>query len=81
MKKLYVISLCRYDEENVPECCATVFARSDKDLTKMPKHLIKENACVEEALEEFGCEGIGNIFESSEEERECYGDDFGLIEL
>lgn len=67
-KKIYVVDLCYYTEENVPECGAMVFVRSDKDITKMPKHIIKENIFVEEAMENNDCEGIGNIFEITEEE-------------
>ncbi len=81
MEKIYAVSLCNYDEENIPECCATVFVKSETDLTKVPTHVLKENPGIAEALEELGCEGISNVFESSEDEREFYGDDFGLIEL
>lgn len=73
-KKIYAISLCYYTEENVPECGATIFIRSDKDLENMPKHLIKENIFVQEALEANDCEGIGNVFEISEDEYEFYKD-------
>ena len=73
-KKIYLVSLCYYTEENVPECGATIFIRSDKDLENMPKHLIKENSFVQEALEANGCEGIGNVFESSEDEYKLYKD-------
>lgn len=73
-KKIYAVSLCYYTEENVPECGATIFIRSDKDLENMPKHLIKENIFVQEALETNDCEGIGNVFESSEDEYEFYKD-------
>lgn len=73
-KKIYAVSLCYYNEDNVPECGATIFIRSDKDLENMPKHLIKENIFVQEALEANDCEGIGNIFESSEDEYEFYKD-------
>ena len=73
-KKIYAVSLCYYTEENVPECGATIFIRSDKDLENMPKHLIKENIFVQEALEANDCEGIGNVFESSEDEYEFYKD-------
>lgn len=79
-KKIYMVSLCYYTEENVPERGGVIFVRSDKDLTKMPKHLIKENIDVEDALKENCCEGIGYICEISEEEfREEYDDD--LIEM
>ena len=81
MEKIYAISLCNYDEENVPECCATIFVKSAEDLTKVPVHVLKENASIAEALYELGCEGISNVFESSEDEREFYGDDFGLIDF
>ena len=40
----------------------------------MPKHLIAENVFVQEALEANNCEGIGNVFESSEDEYEFYKD-------
>lgn len=79
--KIYAINLCCYDEDNIPESCATVFARSEEDLTKLPTYLLKEKPALEEALEELGCEGISVVFESSEDEREFYGDDFCLIEL
>ena len=73
-KKIYAVSLCYYTEENVPECGAIIFIRSDKDLENMPKHLIAENVFVQEALEANNCEGIGNVFESSEDEYEFYKD-------
>ena len=81
MEKIYAISLCNYDEENIPECCATIFVKSEKDLTKVPAYVLKENLVIAEALEELGCESISTVFESSEDEREFYGDDYGLIEL
>ena len=82
VKKLYAVDLCYYTEENVPECDATIFIRSDKDLENMPKHLITENVFVQEAMEANDCEGIGNVFEISEEEYELYKDDeIVLIEI
>jgi hypothetical protein len=81
-KKIFAVSLCYYTEENVPECGAVIFIQSEQDLTKMPKHLIKENIYVQEALEANDCEGIGNIFESSMEEFEFYKDEgIDLIEI
>jgi hypothetical protein len=74
-KKIYAVSLVYYTEENVPESGAVIFIRSEQDLTKVPKHVLKENIYVQEALEANGCEGIGNIFESSEDEFEFYKDD------
>lgn len=67
-KKIYAVNLCYYTEENVPERGAVIFVRSDKDITKMPTHIIKENIFVKEAMENNDCEGIGNIFEITEEE-------------
>ena len=67
-KKIYAVDLCYYTEENVPECGAVIFVRSDKDITKLPTHIIKENIFVKEAMENNDCEGIGNIFEITEEE-------------
>ena len=81
MEKIYAISLCNYDEENVPECCATIFVKSAVNLTELPTHVLTENAGIAEALEELGCEGICAVLESSEDEREFYGDDFGLIDF
>lgn len=74
-KKIFAVSLCYYTEENVPECGAVIFIQSEQDLTKMPKHLIKENIYVQEALEANDCEGIGTVFESSMEEFEFYKDE------
>ena len=68
MKKIYGVDLCYYTEENVPECGAVVFIRSDEDITKVPTHILKENIFVEEVMENNDCEGIGNIFEISEKE-------------
>lgn len=65
---VYAVDLCYYTEENVPECGAVVFIRSDKDITELPTHIIKENIFVEEAMELNDCKGIGNIFELTEEE-------------
>lgn len=81
MKKIYIVSLCSYDENNIPESRATVFVRSEEDLTKLPVYVLKENHNIAEALEEFGCESISTVFESSEEELTFYGDDSSLIEL
>lgn len=67
-KKIYAVDLCYYTEENVPECGAVIFIRSDKDITKIPTYIIKENIFVEEAMKNNDCEGIGNIFEITEEE-------------
>lgn len=79
-KKIYMVSLVYYTEENVSECGAMIFIRSDKDITKMPTHIIKANIFVEEAMENNDCEGIGNIFEITEEEfYEEYNTD--LIEM
>ena len=81
-KKIYAVDLCYYTEENVPECGAMVFIRSDKDLTKMPTYIIKENIDVEGIMENNGCEGIGFICEITEEEfYEEYSDEYGLIEM
>ena len=81
-KKIFAVSLCYYTKENVPECGTVIFIQSEQDLTKMPKHLIKENIYVQEALEASDCEGIGNIFESSMEEFEFYKDEgINLIEI
>lgn len=67
-KKIYQVNLCYYTEENVPECGAIIFIRSDKDMNQLPTHTIKENIFVEEVMENNGCEGIGNIFEITEKE-------------
>ena len=81
-KKIYVVNLCYYTEENVPECGAMVFIRSDKDLTKIPTHIIKENIFVEEIMENNGCEGIGYICDISEEEFNAeYSGEYDLIEM
>jgi hypothetical protein len=71
-KKLFVVSLCYYTEENVPECGTVIFVQSEQDLTKVPKHLIKENIYIQEALDANDCEGIGSIFEISIDEFEFY---------
>ena len=39
-KKIYAVDLCYYTEENVPECGAMVFIRSNIDITKLPTHII-----------------------------------------
>lgn len=70
--KIYTVDLCYYSEENIPECGAVIFIRSDKDLEKIPKHLIAENIDVQEALEANCCEGIGNVYESSADELDFY---------
>ena len=81
-KKIYVVNLCYYTEENVPECGAVVFIRSDKDLTKMPTSIIKENIFVEDIMENNDCEGIGYICDITEEEfYEEYSDEYDLIEM
>ena len=67
-KKIYAVDLCYYTEENVPECGAMVFIRSEQDLTKMSIYELKENIYVEEAMYNNDCEGIGNIFEITEKE-------------
>lgn len=81
-KKIYAVDLCYYTEENVPECGVVVFIRSDKDLTKIPTHIIKENIDVEGIMENNDCEGIGYICEITEEEfYEEYSDEYDLIEM
>ena len=81
-KKIYAVDLCYYTEENVPECGAMVFIRSDKDIAKMPEHIIKENVFVEEVMENNDCESIGNIFEITEEEfYDEYSGENDLIEM
>lgn len=81
-KKIYMVSLCYYSEENVPENGAIIFIRSEQDLTKVPQHIIKENLYVQEALEANDCEGIGTVLESSEDEFEEYKvDGINLINL
>lgn len=71
--KYFSVSLVYYDENNVPQNGATIYVVSEKDITKMPTHLIKENIFIEEELERNDCEGIGTIYEISEEEafEEC----------
>ena len=80
-KKIYSVDLCYYTDENVPECGAVIFVRSDKDITKMPTHLIKEDIFVKEAMENNDCEGIGNIIEIPEEEFYEEYSDKDLIEI
>ena len=81
-KKIYVVNLCYYTEENVPECGAMVFIRSDKDLTKMPTHIIKENIFVREIMENNDCEGVGYICDITDEEFNAeYNDEYDLIEM
>ena len=81
-KKIYAVDLCYYTEENVPECGAMVFIRSNIYITKLPTHIIKENIFVEEAMENNDCEGIGNIFEITENEfYEEYSKEYDLIEF
>lgn len=81
-KKIYAVNLCYYTEENVPECGAIVFIRSDKDLTKMPTHIIKENIFVGEIMENNDCEGIGYIYNITEEEFNSeYSREYNLIEI
>ena len=81
-KKIYAVDLCYYTEENVPECGAMVFIRSDKDLTKMPTHIIKENIFVREIMENNDCEGIGCICDITEEEFNSeYSNEYNLIEI
>lgn len=67
-RKFYMVSLVYYNEENVPENGATIFISSCEDLTKVPKYKIKENIYVQEEMERNDCEGIGSIFEITEEE-------------
>ena len=62
-KKIYAVSLVYYTDENVPECGATIYVTSDKDITKMPTHIIKENIFVQEEMERNDCEGIGFVYE------------------
>lgn len=79
-KKIYAIDLVYYTDENVPECGAIICVTSDKDVMKMPTHIIKENIFIQEEMEKNDCEGIGYVYEITEEEfREEYNTD--LIEL
>lgn len=81
-QRFFIVDLCYYTEENVPECGARIFIRSEKDITRMPTHAIKETFFVKEAMENNDCEGIGNIFEITEEEfYEEYCSDGELTEL
>ena len=67
-RKIYMVSLVYYNEENIPENGATIFISSYEDLTKVPKHKFKENIYVQEEMENNDCEGIGDIQEISHEE-------------
>ena len=67
-RKIYMVSLVYYNEENIPENGATIFISSYEDLTKVPKHKFKENINVQEEMENNDCEGIGDIQEISHEE-------------
>lgn len=81
-KKIYAIDLCYYTEENVPECGAMVFIRSNTDLTKISTDIIKENIFIKEIMENNDCEGIGYICDITEEEfYEEYSDEYDLIEM
>ena len=82
-KKIYMADLCYYTEENIPECGATIFIRSEDDLTSIPRHELKENIFIQEALEEAGCEGIINVFKISDKDFEEYYKDENpvLIEI
>ena len=61
--KLYGIPLVYYTEENFPERGNTVFALSDEDLTQVSSWKIKEHYLVQEALETYDCEDIGQIYQ------------------
>lgn len=63
--KLYEIPLVYYTEENVPECGKTIFALSNEDLTKMSSWKIKEHYLIQEALDTYDCEGIGQVFQAT----------------
>lgn len=81
-KQIYMVSLCYFTEENIPEHGETIFIRSEQDISKLPAHVLKENIDVEEAMERSDCEGIGNIFAISEEEFfEDYSQHYDLIEI
>ena len=81
MKKIFKVDLCYYTEENVPECGVEIFIKSDKDLTKISTHTIKENIFVKEIMENNDCEGIGYICDITEEEFNEYYSEYELIEF
>lgn len=64
-RKIYMVSLVYYNEENIPENGTTIFISSYDDLTQIPKYKIKENIYVQEEMEKNDCEGIGDIQEIS----------------
>jgi len=61
--QLYGIPLIYYNEDNVPERGNTVFALSDEDLTQVSSWKIKEHYLVQEALDTYDCEDIGQIYQ------------------
>ena len=82
MKKIYMMDLWIYDEENVPESIGVAFAESEKDLTEIPRHELNSEPLIQEVLEDAGCESIGYVTEISRGEyEEEYMDNHTLIEL
>ncbi len=68
MKKVYLIDLIYYTDENVPECGGHIYVLSDQDLNLLPKETLLENPYVEQALEASGCESIMCSYDMTKEE-------------
>lgn len=78
--KIFMIDLCYYTEENIPECGAVVFISTKKDITQISTEELKNNIFIEEQMISNDCEGIGYICEITQKEfEEVYNDDHELI--
>ena len=68
--KAYAVDLCVYDENNFPVPEVTVLVKSEHDLESLPYSIVQQNDVIQEALKEHGCEGVGFIYEISQQEVE-----------
>ena len=79
-ERYFVVTLCDYTEENVPDNSVDVVASSKINLCLLPKYYIRQNLLIKEALEENCCEGVLRVEEISKEDYlEEYGENEYVI--
>ena len=79
-ERYFVVTLCNYTEENVPDNFVDVVVSSNINLCLLPVHFVRQNELIQEAIKENCCEGVLRVREISKEDYlEEYGEDEYVI--
>lgn len=79
-ERYFVVTLCDYTEENVPDNSVGVVASSKINLCLLPISIVSQNALVQDEIEENCMEGVLKVEEISKEDYlEEYGEEEPVI--